>query len=172
MDIQSLGRKTVRAEECGRFFRNHFCLPHVQPVVGSSADTCPPLTDFRMFHFDTWQLCVRVCRAPFFLFNMKSAARRGRGVCWTSFFSQPLHLLDLLMGHLRMNPSPSLFCNLPFSSPITFQNRRNVPCTVSSILDRTTSNSVTEGDASLEETLEEGLLAEENLVEIQVKAEQ
>ncbi|KAG2402872.1 uncharacterized protein HKW66_Vig0250920 [Vigna angularis] len=35
--------------------------------------------------------------------------------------------------------SPSLFCNSPFPSPITFQNRRNVPGDVSVILIRTES---------------------------------
>ncbi|KOM50920.1 hypothetical protein LR48_Vigan08g174700 [Vigna angularis] len=36
-----------------------------------------------------------------------------------------------------LNPSPSLFCNLPPLSPFTFQNRRNVRPTVIILLDRT-----------------------------------
>ncbi|KOM42578.1 hypothetical protein LR48_Vigan05g018200 [Vigna angularis] len=40
-----------------------------------------------------------------------------------------------------LNPSPSLFCNLPPLSPFTFQHRRNVPCTASFILSRTASSS-------------------------------
>ncbi|KOM42455.1 hypothetical protein LR48_Vigan05g005900 [Vigna angularis] len=38
-------------------------------------------------------------------------------------------------------PPSSLYRNSPFSAPFTFQHRRNVPCTESSILNRTTPNS-------------------------------
>ncbi|KOM57650.1 hypothetical protein LR48_Vigan11g068300 [Vigna angularis] len=44
-----------------------------------------------------------------------------------------LHLLQLL----SRTPQTSLFCNSPFLSPITFQNRRNVRPAVIFLLDRT-----------------------------------
>ncbi|KOM31494.1 hypothetical protein LR48_Vigan01g104900 [Vigna angularis] len=39
------------------------------------------------------------------------------------------------------NSSPSLLNNSPFPAPFTFQHREDVPCTESSILNRTTSSS-------------------------------
>ncbi|KOM56706.1 hypothetical protein LR48_Vigan10g259800 [Vigna angularis] len=46
-------------------------------------------------------------------------------------------LIQGLQGSLQEKPSPSLYCNSSPSSPITFQNRRNIPGDVSVILDRT-----------------------------------
>ncbi|KOM27711.1 hypothetical protein LR48_Vigan452s001000 [Vigna angularis] len=89
--------------------------------------------------------------------------------------SQILHLLS-------KNHSPSLFCNSLFSTPFTFQHRENDHCNVSFIWNRAVLDSETgkfqtlhcsslEGDMSLEQTLEEEVIAEDNLVEVEVKAE-
>ncbi|KOM31058.1 hypothetical protein LR48_Vigan01g061300 [Vigna angularis] len=108
-----------------------------------------------------------------------------------------LHLLQLL----SRTSQTSLFCNSPFPSPITFQNRRNVRLAVIFLLDRTEFGSeltkwkllsepgcrtllevkpktlhlgvhcYPDGGASLEEMLEEENLEDATLVDVEVKAE-
>ncbi|KOM52133.1 hypothetical protein LR48_Vigan09g079200 [Vigna angularis] len=88
-----------------------------------------------------------------------------------------------------LNPSPSLFCNLPPLSPFTFQSRRNVRPAVIFLLDRTEFGSelnvvrgrtktlhwgvhcYPDGEALLEETLEEEVLEDASLVDVEVKVE-
>ncbi|BAT99345.1 hypothetical protein VIGAN_10075600 [Vigna angularis var. angularis] len=87
------------------------------------------------------------------------------GLSWFGIERDMETTLDLLYTEKAPNTTP-FFC---FGVRV---NHRSTPDAVSFNLDRTDPDSETDGEALLEETLEEEILEEANLVDVEVKAEQ